>query len=290
MNSYQYLTIILLGISASIVGTMSVIKGESLIGDTLSHATYPGVILAFMMLNVKKPIVLVIGGALFGLIGYISIKVIKKNTKLKSDTLMAIVLSTLFGLGMALRTHIQGNKNYSNSSQAGLRDYIFGQAAFMSMNDFYIQLSVFIVILIFTVMFFKEIKISLFDPINTKMAGFSNLLVTTVLIVMTMAIISTGLRAVGAILISSLLIASPVSAMQWSKRFSHVLFIASILGAVGSVSGFYISSIARKIPTGATIIVISISITFLSILFGPHGVILTKIKKRKQKKETVNNG
>lgn len=284
LTSYSFLVVaigtLLLAISSAALGTITVLKGQSLIGDAIGHSAFPGLVLAFMVFSSRNPVILLFGAIFSGSIAFILIQVINKNSKLGLDTILAIVLSSFFGLGMALKSHIQGNPNYRGASQSGLSNYIFGQAAYMMETDVKIILVISIAVLLLITLFYKEIKVFIFDEVYAKTIGINEKFIYAVIMISAMSLIGTGLKIVGAILISSLLIVPAIAALQWSNDFFRVMAIASSLGGFSAVFGTYISTVYDGMSTGATIIVIMTSLAFLSLLFGPRGLI-AKYKRRR---------
>src|SRR5699024_2870878 len=147
--------------AAGIIGSVSVLKGQSLIGDAVGHATFPGVVLAFMLTGVMETSILIIGAVSLGIIAFLLINMMTERSKISLDSALAIVLSGFFGLGMALKSYIQGNPNF-NSTQ-GIDDFIFGQAAYILKSDVYLISLVSVISLILFLIFYQHIIIYVFD-------------------------------------------------------------------------------------------------------------------------------
>ena len=131
------------------------------------------------------------------------------------------------------------------------------------------------------ILFYKEIKLFLFDEIYARTIGIKTVLLYGIILVMTMGIIAAGLKLVGAILISSLLIIPAITALQWSNKFSKVLIIAGVTGGISALIGTYISTVYDGMSTGATIILVMGSFAVISLVIGPHGMI-SNIKMRRR--------
>ena len=277
LTSYSFIIVgsgtFLLAAIAGAVGCITVLKGQSLIGDAIGHAAFPGIILSFMLFMQREPVLLTLGAVASGATAFMLIQVIKENSKLKLDAILAVVLSSFFGVGMVLKSYIQGNSNYKEAAQSGLSSYIFGQAAYIMKDDVKLIVYIGVPTLVLLVLFYKEIKLFLFDEIYAKAIGIRTFLLYGIILVMTMGIIAAGLKLVGAILISSLLIIPAITALQWSEKFSRVLIIAGIVGGVSALIGTYISTAFNGMSTGATIILIMGSFAIISLVTGPHGMI-----------------
>ena len=277
LTSYSFIIVgsgtFLLAAIAGAVGCITVLKGQSLIGDAIGHAAFPGIILSFMLFMQREPVLLTLGAVASGATAFMLIQVIKENSKLKLDAILAVVLSSFFGVGMVLKSYIQGNNNYKDAAQSGLSSYIFGQAAYIMKDDVKLIVYIGVPTLVLLVLFYKEIKLFLFDEIYAKAIGIRTVLLYGIILVMTMGIIAAGLKLVGAILISSLLIIPAITALQWSNKFSRVLIIAGVVGGVSALIGTYISTAYEGMSTGATIILIMGSLAIISLVIGPHGMI-----------------
>ena len=272
----------LLGTVSGALGTYAVLRRQSLLGDAISHAALPGIAIAFMLTGSKTPLILVLGAAIAGWIGTLVILSIVRLTRIKYDSALALVLSTFFGFGLVLLTLIQRS---GNANQAGLDDFIFGQAATILRRD---VLTIGIlggVALIIMVILWKELKLLVFDEGFAASIGFPirvlDILLTSLLVIA----IVIGLQAVGAVLMSAMLIAPAVAARQWTDRLNLMVFLAACFGAFAGVSGTIISSIATRIPTGPTIILCATVVVGFSITFAPnHGLLWNSIKQRRNRR------
>ena len=266
-----------LAMSTGIVGTISILKRQSLIGDAVGHASFPGIVLAFIIAGRKESLTLMSGAIIAGVCAFFIIQYIVNSSKLEADTTMAVILSAMFGFGMVLKSYIQGNSSFSGS-QAGLANYIFGQAAYMLKEDVIIIFSVSIVSILLFLIFFKEIKIHVFDEAYAETLGIKKNIISVLIIIITMLLIAAGLKAVGVVLISSMLITPGVIGMQWSKRYESVLIIAAISGALSALIGTSVSTLVKGMSTGPSIILCMTAIAFLSVLWGPYGIIASKMR------------
>lgn len=266
-----------LAMSTGIVGTISILKRQSLIGDAVGHASFPGIVLAFIIAGRKDSLTLMSGAIIAGVCAFFIIQYIVNSSKLEADTTMAVILSAMFGFGMVLKSYIQGNSSFSGS-QAGLANYIFGQAAYMLKEDVIIIFSVSIVSILLFLIFFKEIKIHVFDEAYAETLGIKKNIISVLIIIITMLLIAAGLKAVGVVLISSMLITPGVIGMQWSKRYESVLIIATISGALSALIGTSVSTLVKGMSTGPSIILCMTAIAFLSVLCGPYGIIASKMR------------
>lgn len=276
---------VLLGAAAAMVGSASVLKGQSLIGDAMGHASFPGIVLTYMLFSSRRPSLLMLGAIVAGMTAYLMIQGARKHPKATLDTGLSLILSSFFGLGMVLKSYIQGNPDYAGASQAGLQNYIFGQAAYMNSADRRVIVIVSLAALALFILFYKEIKLSIFDPEYARAAGFKTSVTNAVILVTTVSLIAVGLKIVGAVLISSMLIVPTVSARQWSHRYPVVLTIAGLVGAVSAFVGSVISSFGRGISTGPSIILAMSVCGLISFLLGPRSALRRRRRLRRQTRD-----
>lgn len=266
----------LLGLASGIAGTFAVLRKESLIGDGLSHAALPGVVIAFLLTGIKDIEVLITGAALSSITAAWLITITVENSKIKFDGALATILSAFFGLGMVLLTYVQ---SLNDAGQAGLSKFIFGQAATILARDVYITSAAALIIIVLTALFWKELKLISFDveyaktlqiPVTFTLILYRSLLIMTIII---------GIQSVGAILISSLLIAPAVGARQWTNKLGTMCILAGFFGMISAISGTIWSTSVPKLPTGPAIIVILSILVLLSLIFAPNRGMLWQFRK-----------
>lgn len=274
----------LLGLASGIAGTFAVLRKESLIGDGLSHAALPGVVIAFLLTGIKDIEVLILGAALSSITAAWLITITVENSKIKFDGALATILSAFFGLGMVLLTYVQ---SLNNAGQAGLSKFIFGQAATILARDVYITSAAALIIIVLTALFWKELKLISFDveyaktlqiPVTFTLILYRSLLIMTIII---------GIQSVGAILISSLLIAPAVGARQWTNKLGTMCILAGLFGMISAIGGTIWSTSVQKLPTGPAIIVILSILVLLSLIFAPNRGILWQFRKNRQSKHAL---
>ena len=274
----------LLGLASGIAGTFAVLRKESLIGDGLSHAALPGVVIAFLLTGIKDIEVLILGAALSSITAAWLITITVENSKIKFDGALATILSAFFGLGMVLLTYVQ---SLNDAGQAGLSKFIFGQAATILARDVYITSAAALIIIVLTALFWKELKLISFDveyaktlqiPVTFTLILYRSLLIMTIII---------GIQSVGAILISSLLIAPAVGARQWTNKLGTMCILAGFFGMISAIGGTIWSTSIPKLPTGPAIIVILSILVLLSLIFAPNRGMLWQFRKNRRSKHAL---
>lgn len=271
----------MLGLVTGILGVFLTLKKQALVGDSLSHAALPGVVLAFIFTNSKNMLVLILGAAFSAIIAMIIIELIKRFSIIKYDASLALILSSFFGFGQVLLLIVQST---ANGATAGLDSFIFGQAATMLITDVAVIAIASIVILLFIILFYKEFKLFIFNPEHYQTMGYNKTFTTILLNMLVVVSVTISIRTVGVILMSALIIAPAVASRQWSNKFAVNLFLAGIIGAVSAAIGVNISANTTNLPTGPVIVVVLTSIVLITLLFAPkRGIIIKHIKDLKHK-------
>ena len=272
-----------LGAICGMLGSFAVLRKQSLLGDAISHAALPGIAIAFLIIESKNSTIFLIGALISGLIGTFWIRGIINKTHLKSDTALGLILSIFFGFGMLLLTYIQ---KLPNANQAGLESYLFGQAATLIESDVWLMAVVTGISLIILLLFWKELKILLFDPDFTKTLGFNtkflDILITSFIVIA----IVLGLQTVGVVLMSAMLLAPAAAARQWTNHLSTMIFIAALFGALSGVIGTGISASSNNLSTGPVIVLIAGVFVLISFIFSPgRGLLFRQIRFRKNRRD-----
>ena len=273
----------ILGAICGMLGSFAVLRKQSLLGDAISHAALPGIAIAFLIIESKNSTIFLIGALISGLIGTFWIRGIINKTHLKSDTALGLILSIFFGFGMLLLTYIQ---KLPNANQAGLESYLFGQAATLIESDVWLMAVVTGISLVILLLFWKELKILLFDPDFTKTLGFNtqflDILITSFIVVA----IVLGLQTVGVVLMSAMLLAPAAAARQWTNSLSTMIFIAALFGASSGVIGTGISASSNNLSTGPVIVIIAGVFVLVSFIFSPgRGLLFRQIRFRKNRRD-----
>jgi manganese/zinc/iron transport system permease protein len=270
-----------LGLVAGALGTFAVLRRQSLLGDAISHAALPGIVLAFLLTGTKNTLALVLGAALAGWLGTLVVMAIVRHSRLPEDSALGIVLSVFFGLGLVLLTYVQ---KLPNAAQAGLDKFLFGQAATMLERDVAVIAGLGALSLLAVFVFWKEFKLLSFDPEYGASLGFPMRAVDVLLTTFLVIGIVIGLQTVGVVLMSALVIAPAAAARQWTNSLSVMVLLGALFGGVAGVSGALLSGTAAHVPTGPTIVIAVTVIVLISLAFAPErGLIWSAVRQRRQR-------
>ena len=274
----------LLGIVSGVLGSFAVIRKESLLGDAVSHAALPGIALAFLLTGTKNTEVLLIGALVSGLIATFLINSVDKFSRIKFDSALAIILSVFFGGGLVLLTYIQ---KIPNANQAGLENFIFGQASTVLLRDVKIIAILGSILLVIVLLFWKEFKIISFDIDFAESLGFDTKKITYLLFAMIVTSIIIGLQTVGVILMSAMLTAPAVAARQWTDKLHVMVFLAAIFGGISGITGTIISAVVPKLPTGPMIVIVISVIVIISLALAPNRGLIWRYIRNKRNQGTI---
>lgn len=274
---------ILMGVAASLVGVLVFLRKRSLLGEALSHATYPGVTLAiivsaFFGLGEWTGVLILFFAFLFSLVGYYVIHLLETKLKVAPDAALCFVLATFFGVGITIASYIQFTHAVEYRK---IQSYLYGQAA--TMGDFHILLygGFALGLILFVFLFFKELQVLSFDRFYAKTVGLALPVIDFFVFAIMGLVIVLGIRTVGVVLMSAMLIAPAVSARQFSHKLSSMFTISALFGALSGFLGNYLSinlvplvsslfpGWKASLPTGPMIVMVASSFALFSLLFAP---------------------
>lgn len=290
-----------IGAMAALIGVTVVLRRESLVGEALSHAAYPGVMAGVIFWGLSSAnsegliqIVLLVGAFFTSFVAYKMIGLIERRFKIASDSALCLVLSSFFGIGVFFASIIQFQfSSLYNQAQT----YIFGQSA--TLTDFQMSLFfiLFLVIAGLIAFFYRKIKIFLFDSNYAETLGIKTRAIETLLFFLTTLALVAGIRAVGVVLMSALMIAPALCARELTHHLGRMYAIASLLGAFFAFGGVVLSnelsivlSVDERLsmPTGPTIVLIAAIATALILLFNPkRGLIFRAFRLIRFKRQTL---
>jgi manganese/zinc/iron transport system permease protein len=271
-----------LGLVAGAVGAFAVLRRQSLQGDMVSHAALPGLAAAFL-LGARDPVFLILGGAVAGWVAMVLVGVVRQRSRVPFDAALGGALAVFFGIGLVLLTYIQ--RNVPDASRHPLERYLFGQAAFLRDEDLRVIGILGAVAMVLLAAFWKEFKVLSFDPDYAASLGYPVRRLDLLLTTLTVIAVVIGLKAVGVVLMTALLIAPAAAARQWTNRLGGVVLLAALFGALAGAGGTVLAHLAGRnisVPTGPTIVLTATAFVLVSLLFGTaRGLVWTWTVKRR---------
>lgn len=255
---------ILVGIVCAIVGSYLMVQRLALLGDAISHSVLPGLAIAFILgANIF------IGAFIAGVLSTVIIAWIKTRSTIKEDAAMGIVFSAFFALGITLITIVQ------KDNKIDLNHFLFGNILGVTAADAIDTALIVALVLLVVVFFYKELLFYTFDPLGAQATGLPVNLLNFGLMVLIALTIVASLKAVGVVLVLSLLITPASTAYLLVTRLHQVMILGAIIGVISSISGMYLSYF-YNLPSGPAIVLVASGLFVLSLLFSPTQGILTQ--------------
>ncbi|EWY42552.1 manganese transporter [Skermanella stibiiresistens SB22] len=271
-----------LGVAAGAIGGFMLLRKRALVSDALSHATLPGIALAFLIatglgLEGRSLPVLLTGALVSGLAGVLAIQAITRHTRLPEDAAIGAVLSVFFGVGVVLLSHIQ---TLATGNQAGLKTFILGQTAAMNQGEALALGALALAALAAAGLLFKEFRLLCFDPDFAAGQGWPTRRIDLALMGLTTLVTVIGLQTVGLILIVALLIVPAAAARFWTERLWVMVLVAAALGGASGWIGASLSALVPRLPAGAVIVLVAGALFLVSFLAAPaRGVVATALRQ-----------
>jgi manganese/iron transport system permease protein len=255
----------LVGAVCAVLSCYLVLKGWSLMGDAISHAILPGLVGA-----VALGLPLAIGAFIAGLGSAVAIGFIKENCRVKEDTVMGIVFSGMFGLGLVLFTRVETDQH--------LLHVLFGNLLGVTPRDLVETAIVAGGTLLVVLLKRRDFLLYCFDPAHARAIGLPVRMLHYALLVLLAATIVASLKAVGVILVVAMLVAPGAIAYLLTDRFDRMLLIALAVSVTSSVVGT-LTSFHIDGATGPCIVLVQAALFLLAFLFAPRHGALAEARK-----------
>lgn len=269
----------MLGAAAGLIGTFMYLRKRAMIGDALSHATLPGIAIAFLIVGDKQMGSLLTGAAISGVIGVLAVIGLRNVSRIKEDAAIGIVLSVFFGLGLVF---VRIAQHAHTGNQAGLDRFIYGTTAGMIKQDAQWIAITAAIVLIGVLLLFKEFRLICFDQQFANAQGRSVHLIDLLMMAMVVLTTVVGLQAVGLILVVAMLIIPAASARFWTDDLPLMTILAGAFGSISGFSGAIVSARFANLPAGAVIVLAAGVVFSISMLLAPHrgiaGTIFRRVK------------
>lgn len=258
----------ILGLVSGALGCFAILRKQSLLGDVVSHAALPGVMLVFLLFRSKAPLPLLLGGAATGWLCTMTVLRIVRSTRIPPDTALCGTMAVFFGVGIWLQTYIQ--HHVRDASQAGLDRFLFGQAATLLDRDVLWMAILGGVSLGTMLLLWKEFKLLSFDPEFAASLGWPVRRLDVILMSALVLAIVIGLQSVGVVLMSAMVVAPGAAARQWTDRLGRMVALAGAFGALAGVAGTWLSEKIQRTPTGPAIVLCATAIAVGSLFIAPR--------------------
>jgi manganese/iron transport system permease protein len=255
------------GAVCAVLSCYLVLKGWSLMGDAISHAVLPGIVIAYA---VGLP--LAVGAFVSGLLCAVLTGYIKANSRVKEDTVMGVVFTGLFAFGLVLFTKIK--------SDLHLDHILFGNILGLAAGDLRDTLIVGGITLVTILALRRDLLLFCFDPAHARTIGLRSTLLHYLLLSLLAVTIVVSLKAVGIILVIAMLVTPGCIGYLLTDRFNRMLLIATATAVGSSFVGVYVSFFLNA-STGACIVLLQAAVFLIALIFAPkHGLLAGRRRRR----------
>lgn len=244
---------IIIAIIAPFIGIFLVLRRYSLIADTLSHVSFAGIAVGFL-LGINPVITAIIASV----VSSIAIERLRTSKRVYGESALSLFLSGSLAIAVVLISLYHGfNTNLTN--------YLFGSIVTVQQSDLYLIASVSIVVLVLLMTFYKELIFISFDEDSALVSGIPVRLINIILIILSALVVALSIPIVGILLISALIVIPVLTALQFKKSFQTTLLIAELASLLSVVTGI-ITSFYLNLSTGGTIVLVALACFIVAFL------------------------
>ena len=279
----------LLGVASGVTGAFLFLRKRALLSDAISHATLPGVAVAFLVMvglgfEGRWLPGLLLGAAGSAAVGLWCVARLSR-TRLGEDAAIGAVLSVFFGAGVVLMTIIQ---NVESGQQAGLEGFLLGSTAGMLLSDALVIAGGGALAVLAVVILYRPMTLVTFDPGFARTSGIDVGRIDAAMMGLVMGVTVIGLKVVGLILIVALLIIPPVTARFWTDRTGRVVGLSGAAGGVAGYVGAALSATAPQLPTGPIIVLVAFALFTLSLGVAPRRGVVAALRDHRRFQRRVH--
>lgn len=240
------------GMLCSAMGTYVVLRRLAFIGDGIAHASFAGIVIAYM-----RGANYYFGAAVVAVITALGIGFVHRRGRISMDTSIGVLFTGAFALGVFLMSR---QSNYA----VDLQSFLFGDILAVQTNDLIIIVALALVVSVSLAVLYRGLLYTTFDPVVAQAGGIPAGVYEYALLVLVALTVIIGLQSVGIVLVAALLVTPAAAAYQLTKRFAPMFVLSTVFGAVSSIGGLYLSYYARG-SSGATIVLVTTVLFFLAL-------------------------
>lgn len=280
------LTGILAAASCGLLGSFLVLRRTSMLGDAISHAVLPGIVLAFLISGSRNPVPMLIGAGALGLFTAFCTETLHRTGRLQQDAAIGVTFTWLFALGVILISMFAGQVDLDQEC------VLYGEIAYVPWDTWlwhgfemgpravWVLGGTLLIDLIFVLTCYKELKVTTFDPGLAESLGISTRLFHYILMAAVSLTTVAAFESVGAILVVAMLIAPAASAYLLTDRLSLMLVLAMLIGALSAITGYWLAGWLDASIAGAMATMAGAYFALCFFLSPSHGLISKYIKTK----------
>jgi manganese/iron transport system permease protein len=253
---------VLIGIVCAVMGVFVVLKGLAFIGDAVSHAAFPGLVVAYIL---GAP--LYIGGAIAAVVTALAIGLVTRRSRLRFDTSVGVLFAGTFAFGVMLFSTIKGYVT-------DLLGYLLGNVLGIGIGDL-VQVAILgAVVLAVVLVIRKELLFATFDPLGAAASGLPVARLEYLLLALLGVTIVVSIQAVGIIMVVAMLVTPAATAQLLVIRFGRMMVVSVVVASVSAVAGLYLS-FYLNLASGASIVLVETLFFGIALIFGPKTGLLS---------------
>ncbi len=290
LSQQAYLATVIFAVAAGLLGSFVVVRRVALVGDTLSHAILPGVVLGFIIcfyLEMERNTWVIFAcAAAVGIVSIGVVNLIQNTTRIKPDTALGVVLAGFFGIGLAM---VSGLREHYDA-RASIESFIFGRIATINEQDVIAMLVVTAIMSVVIFAVLRPLLVVSFDKDFALSMGYPVKLLDCMFYAMLTMTIVVSMQAMGVLMVSAMLITPAASAYLLTNELFKMIFLAVMFSVVSALAGCYLSINVdvgeyRNMPTGALITLAASLVFCVTYFFAPeHGVLVKFLKKLRHRR------
>lgn len=265
---------ILIGAVLGLLGCFVVLRRMALIGDAISHAVLPGVVIAFLLLSTGVA-GLFAGALVAGIVTAVAINVVTRWSRVQEDSAIGIVFTAMFAVGIILISRLPAGAHFD------LKCFLFGDPLAVQRSDLISVLVIAPLAVALVVLLFHPLKLMCFDATLARTMGFNVTVLHYLLMTLLAGTIVAALRSVGVIMAVAMLITPAACAYQLTNRLWCMLLVAALVGALSAGAGMFLAFQLND-PPGPIMVLVATALFACAILFAPQRGVLTTWRRRRQ--------
>jgi ABC-type Mn2+/Zn2+ transport system permease subunit len=250
-----FLAALVVGALCSTIGTYVVLRKLSFIGDGIAHASFAGIVIAYL-----RGLDYFIGSAVVAVATALAIGYVNRRGNVSLDTAIGVLFTGAFALGVFLMSRLP---NYS----VDLQGFLFGNILAVDKRDLAFMLVLALLVTAGLALLYRALLFTSFDPVVAQASGIRTELVDFALLVLLALTIVISIQSVGIVLVAALLVTPPAAAAQLTRRFTRMLGLSAAIGTGCAVVGLYASYYLHA-ASGATIVLLATLVFFVAMLAG----------------------
>jgi manganese/iron transport system permease protein len=240
------------GLLCSTMGTYVILRKLSFIGDGIAHASFAGIVIAYL-----RGANFYLGAGVVAVVTAVGIGFVHRRGRISLDTTIGVLFTGMFALGVYLMSQ-------QRSYAVDLQSFLFGDILAVQPQDLWLILALSVAVAAAVIVLFRGLLYTTFDPVVAQASGIGSATYEYTLLVMLALTIVVALQAVGIVLVAALLVTPAAAAYQLTSRFAPMMALAAVFGALSTVGGLYLSYYVRA-SSGATIVLLATLLFFAAI-------------------------